>query len=77
MLGAWGGHVVAAADAPPGIGVIALRRRQLPLAIVMVGLTTLTLWSLGQAILVTPSASIDPGGVPQTGVAVRSDAGTH
>jgi hypothetical protein len=77
MLGAWGGHVVAAADAPPGIGVIALRRRQLPLAFVMVGLTTLTLWSLGQAILVTPSASIDPGGTPQAGVAVMTDAGTH
>ena len=78
MLGAWGGHVVAAADAPPGIGAIALRRRQLPLAVVMVGLTTLTLWSLGQAILVTPpAASIDPGAAPQTGVAVRTDAGTH
>jgi hypothetical protein len=78
MLGAWGGHVVAAADAPPGIGVIALRRRQLPLAVVMVGLTTLTLWSLGQAILVTPqAASIDPGGIPQAGAAVRTDAGTH
>ena len=78
MLGAWGGHVVAAADAPPGIGVIALRRRQLPLAVVMVGLTTLTLWSLGQAILVTPSAARSTaGGAPQTGVAVRTDAGTH
>ncbi len=54
MLGAWGGHVVAAADAPAGISVTALRRRQVPLAIVMVGLTTLTLWSLGQAIVVTP-----------------------
>lgn len=54
MLGAWGGHVVAAADAPAGISVAALRRRQIPLAIVMVGLTTLTLWSLGQAIVVTP-----------------------
>jgi hypothetical protein len=43
----------------------------------MVGLTTLTLWSLGQAILVTPSASIDPGGTPQAGVAVMTDAGTH
>src|SRR5207344_753220 len=53
MLGAWGGHVVAAADAPPGISAAALRRRQLPLAVVMVGLTTLTLWSLGQAIVVT------------------------
>jgi hypothetical protein len=78
MLGAWGGHVVAAADAPPGIGVIALRRRQLPLAVVMVGLTTLTLWSLGQAILVTPqAASIDLGAIPQAGAAVRTDAGTH
>ena len=57
MLGAWGGHVVAAADAPPGISAGALRRRQVPLAVVMVGLTTLTLWSLGQAIVVTPPAA--------------------
>jgi hypothetical protein len=28
---------------------------QLPLAVVMVGLTTLTLWSLGQAIVVNPT----------------------
>jgi hypothetical protein len=56
MLGAWGGHVVAVADAPPGMSAQALRRRQLPLAIVMVALTTLTLWSLGQAIVVTPPA---------------------
>ena len=57
MLGAWGGHIVAAADAPPNIGATALRRRQIPLAVVMVSLTTLTLWSLGQAILVTPPAA--------------------
>jgi uncharacterized membrane protein YccF (DUF307 family) len=31
----------------------ALTLRQVPLAIVMVALTTLTLWSLGQAIVVT------------------------
>jgi hypothetical protein len=54
MLGAWGGHVVAAADAPRGLTVTGLRVRQLPLAVVMVGLTTLTLWSLGQAIVITP-----------------------
>lgn len=52
MLGAWGGHVVAALEAPPGSSAAALRRRQVPLAIVMVALTTLTLWSLGQAIVV-------------------------
>jgi hypothetical protein len=57
MLGAWGGHVVAAADAPRGISAPALRRRQLPLAVVMVGLTSLTLWSLGQAIVVTPTTA--------------------
>jgi hypothetical protein len=57
MLGAWGGHVVAAADAPPGITARDLRLRQVPLAVVMVSLTTLTLWSLGQAILVTPTTS--------------------
>ena len=39
---------------PAGISAGALRRRQVPLAVVMVGLTTLTLWSLGQAIVVTP-----------------------
>jgi hypothetical protein len=54
MLGAWGGHVVAAEEAPPAMSAAGLRLRQLPLAIVMVGLTTLTLWSLGQAIVVTP-----------------------
>ena len=56
MLGAWGGHVVAVADAPAGMSARALRRRQIPLAVVMVTLTTLTLWSLGQAIVVTPPA---------------------
>ena len=62
MLGAWGGHVVAAADAPRGITARDLRFRQLPLAIVMVSLTTLTLWSLGQAIIVAPTTgSTDAG----------------
>lgn len=54
MLGAWGGHVVAALEAPAGLEGRPLTIRQIPLAIVMVALTTLTLWSLGQAIVVTP-----------------------
>jgi hypothetical protein len=54
MLGAWGGHVVAALEAPAEIEGRPLRLRQVPLAVVMVALTTLTLWSLGQAIVVTP-----------------------
>jgi hypothetical protein len=54
MLGAWAGHVVAAKDAPEGMSSASVRRRQVPLAVVMVALTTLTLWSLGQAIVVTP-----------------------
>lgn len=51
MLGAWAGH--ARIDAPQG----GRRRRgaEVPLAMVMVGLTTLTLWSLGQVIVVEPS----------------------
>ena len=53
MLGAWGGHVVAALEAPRTMTAQALTLRQVPLAIVMVALTTLTLWSLGQAIVVT------------------------
>jgi hypothetical protein len=77
MLGAWGGHVVAAANAPQGLGAQALRRRQIPLAIVMVGLTTLTLWSLGQAILVAPAtAAADQTGAPAP-AAVSLAAGTH
>jgi hypothetical protein len=54
MLGAWGGHVMAALEAPSGMSAGTLRTRQIPLAVVMVGLTTLTLWSLGQSIVVTP-----------------------
>jgi len=54
MLGAWAGHVVAALDAPPELAGRPLTVRQIPLAVVMVALTTLTLWSLGQALLVTP-----------------------
>jgi hypothetical protein len=54
MLGAWGGHVEAALDAPPDMDPRTLRNRQIPLAVVMVILTTLTLWSLGQAIVAEP-----------------------
>jgi hypothetical protein len=76
MLGAWGGHVVAAADAPAGISAGALRRRQIPLAVVMISLTTLTLWSLGQAFVVTPQDA-GTGAPPQAGATARVDAGTH
>jgi len=58
MLGAWAGHVNAAEHAPPGLDARRLTRREIPLAIVMVALTTLTLWSLGQALVVeAPAAS--------------------
>ena len=54
MLGAWAGHVNAAAHTRAGPESTRVRRREIPLAVVMVALTTLTLWSLGQAILVAP-----------------------
>ena len=73
MLGAWGGHVVAAADAPPGISAGALRRRQVPLAVVMVSLTTLTLWSLGQAIVDSPPDA----SAPQAGAVARAVDDIH
>ncbi|MFL5778112.1 MAG: hypothetical protein ACJ761_04125 [Chloroflexota bacterium] len=57
MLGAWAGHVVAAQHAPSRADTTALRRREIPLAVVMVGLTTLTLWSLGQAIVSPPQST--------------------
>jgi hypothetical protein len=66
MLGAWGGHVVARLNAPPAtVGREAATRapgsaadarmRQVPLAVIMVALTTLTLWSLGQNIVRNPA----------------------
>jgi hypothetical protein len=79
MLGAWGGHVVAVADAPTGLRPTTLRNRQLPLAVVMVSLTTLTLWSLGQAIVVSPPpGSADaPSQTAQAGAVTSLATGTH
>ena len=37
-----------------------VRVREIPLAVVMVALTTLTLWSLGQAIVVEPPSAQGP-----------------
>ncbi len=59
MLGAWAGHVVAALDASSDVERRTLTMRQVPLAVVMVALTTLTLWSLGQAIVVTPDQAAE------------------
>ena len=56
-------------DAPPS-PARNVRRREIPLAIVMVALTTLTLWSLGQAIVVEVEAE---GAVP-AGVTGRLSA---
>lgn len=57
MVGAFAGHVVAAGQAgrhgTPAAREI--RLRQVPLAVVMVCLTTLTLWSLGQALFIPAS----------------------
>jgi hypothetical protein len=61
MLGAWGGHVAAARDAgDAGRDPKDVRLRQVPLAVIMVALTTLTLWSLGQALVVTPETAVLP-----------------
>ena len=54
MLGAWAGHVVAAPDARRAWTRPRPAAARMPLAVVMVALTTLTLWSLGQAIVITP-----------------------
>jgi hypothetical protein len=60
MLGAWGGHVVAARESGARRGAPEHRRRQVPLAVIMVALTTLTLWSLGQALVVQAPAAAVP-----------------
>lgn len=53
VIGAWAGHVMAIRTSP-GLSEQSIRRRQVPLAILMVTLTSITLWSLGQAVVVTP-----------------------
>jgi hypothetical protein len=59
MIGAWGGHVAAARTS-----VRDMRLRQLPLAATMVALTTITLWSLGQAIVQPPASAAAVTGAP-------------
>jgi hypothetical protein len=54
MLGAWAGHVVYMQDPRHAAGIG--RRREVPLAVIMVFLTTLTLWSLGQTLIVEAPA---------------------
>jgi hypothetical protein len=52
MIGAWAGHLASARET-----VHDVRARQVPLAAVMVFLTTLTLWSLGQSIVQAPAST--------------------
>jgi hypothetical protein len=66
VVGAWAGHAVALRSAAErhatstGGEARSVRLRQVPLALLMVGLTTITLWSLGQAIVqeAPPTAAV-------------------
>jgi hypothetical protein len=49
--GAWVGHAAAVTQAGPGADRRLLVRRQIPLAVLMVVLTVVTLWSLGQLVV--------------------------
>jgi hypothetical protein len=55
MIGAWAGHLASMREAGHDV-----RTRQIPLAAVMVFLTTLTLWSLGQSIVQNPNSAALP-----------------
>jgi hypothetical protein len=44
----------------PGLSEQSIRRRQVPLAVLMVTLTTITLWSLGQAVVVQATGAVAP-----------------
>lgn len=61
VAGAWAGHVAARAHGGAGTG--SPRTAQVALAILMVALTTITLWSLGQALVfdVTAGSAVLPG----------------
>ena len=58
VLGAWAGHLGAVRETRDATHV---RRAQVPLALLMVGLTTLTLWSLGQNVIATQEDSPEVG----------------
>ncbi|HEY3164888.1 MAG TPA: hypothetical protein VGJ71_11040 [Candidatus Limnocylindrales bacterium] len=74
MLGAWAGHVVSARESGAERGAGTHRRREVPLAVIMVCLTTLTLWSLGQALVVEqPAAASDAQIALDSRPAGRSD----
>ena len=55
VIGAWAGHA-ALGETRQG----ARLANQLPLAVVMVTFTSITLWSLGQAVIVPPTTSVAP-----------------
>jgi hypothetical protein len=68
IVGAWAGHATLADEGEER----AAMRRQLPLAALMVGLTSLTLWSLGQAVLSPTQPTAQPAVVD----AARGERGT-
>ena len=67
MLGAWAGHVVVALDSGSARGERGHSRREVPLAVIMVALTTLTLWSLGQALVVEAPAAASSARIAAAG----------
>lgn len=70
MLGAWAGHVVSARESGAVRGERSHRQREVPLAVIMVCLTTLTLWSLGQALVVqAPASAVAPASASPGAVA--------
>ena len=72
MLGAWAGHVVSAHESGAARGERGHVRREVPLAVIMVALTTLTLWSLGQALVVEVPAGATTIGPLSSSVSSRS-----
>lgn len=75
MIGAWAGHasagLAAVGEGRAASSERATRLRQVPLAIVMVVLTSITLWSLGQAVVKEPTevpAAVDAGRHEPTGL---------
>ncbi len=63
IVGAWAGHAAGARDRQAATDARAARRAQWSLAVLMVGLTALTLWSLGQ------NLRFEPVGEAATGLA--------
>jgi hypothetical protein len=82
VIGAWAGHRAAVLEATgpyvtlSAAGIRSVQLRQFPLALLMVGLTALTLWSLGQAVVTEAPEALGATALATTTAAAMATTAT-